>query len=120
MRSLSTLEPKSFLIGFKLELPSTTFNPGMPSSCEVISVRWAPGEGTVPAVPTTDPRRPHGDPSLPQNSEEACPASHTGFRETTPMWPSSWLIRLNLKLFFSYLQRKITVLLLSPEFVFSK
>lgn len=31
MRSLSTLDTKSFLIGFKIELPSTIFNPGTPS-----------------------------------------------------------------------------------------
>lgn len=61
MRSLSTWEPKSFLIGFKVELPSTTFNPGMPSFISV-KLSWltqsgAPfkwptlGEGGIPAVP---------------------------------------------------------------------
>lgn len=30
MRSLSALETKSFLIGFEMELPSPTFNPGTP------------------------------------------------------------------------------------------
>lgn len=124
MRSLSTWEPKSFLIGFKVELPSTTFNPGMPSFVSVKLSRWtepkpcsggrALGEGAGPAGPTgihhrfttKTLRRPTG------------PATQVLGRLLVST--SSWFIRFNLKLLFSYLQRKTTVLRSTLELVFSK
>lgn len=78
MRFLRTLETKSFLIGFKTELPSPTVNPEPPFFIGVTAS--ALGEGHIAAIPMgTIPALP---PRLLGAPSPGSWSSHTKFRDT--------------------------------------
>lgn len=60
MRSFNSLETKSFLIGFKAELPYTTFNPAMPSLVRVTASRLSrPCRRSLVVIRTNAQSLPH-------------------------------------------------------------